>query len=206
MMLRSRQNEPVEPDDDTDELSDDNADPDADDAPPRSNSVMAVAGVVGTLIVALIVLAVVLLVSIGNQPEVKSANSKASFNSLEQNGMFAARQEVLKLTTLSTANADAQIKSLLADATGSFRDNLSQIATALKKAVVNQKVTTVGRVSESGVVSSDAATSTVTVLVAAEQQVKNASVPAGEPRTYRLMVKMQKVKTKYLVADMAFVP
>ena len=51
---------------------------------------------------------------------------------------------------------------------------------------MSQNVSTVGKIDASGVLSSDATTQTVTVLVAAEQQVKNASAPSGEPRTYRL--------------------
>lgn len=193
---------------DPDETVDDPADSQeqAAHAEQRPWPVIPAVAVGGAVVAALAVLAVVLLVLVLNQPDVKRVDDKATFSSLEKGALAAARQEVVKLTTLSPKTAKAQVKSLLGDATGSFRKDLSKIASQLEQAVVKAKVTTQGKIVESGVQSTNSDQQTVTVLVAASQQVKNASAPDGEPRSYRMTVTMQRTNGKWLVANMAFVP
>ena len=116
----------------------------------------------------------------------------------------AARAEVTTLTSVTSTGAAGQIKQLLDGATASFKDNLSQFATSLQSALNQDKVTSTGTVAESGVVSQSG--DTVVVIIAVTATVKNSSVPAGEPRNYRLKVTMQKSGSRWLVSDLAFVP
>ncbi len=172
----------------------------------RSRPLVASGAAVSLIIAVLVVIAIVLTVLVANQPDTKLASRKTTFSTFERDGMAAARQIVLTLLTLSPQTASTQVKNLLGSATGAFRSELAQIATTLEKTVDQAKVTTTGRIVQSGVRDSSQRKHTVVVQVAAQQDVTNSAGAKADPRSYRLTVTMQQTQGKFRVADVAFVP
>lgn len=116
----------------------------------------------------------------------------------------AADQIVVSLTSMTAATGPADVARLLAYATGSFHDQFSQQATTFEKVLKESRVTSVGKVVEAGVVSSNR--THAVVLTAVTATVKNAADPKGEQRVYRMLVSLERQGGHWLVSDLEFVP
>jgi Mce-associated membrane protein len=115
----------------------------------------------------------------------------------------AARSEVLALTQVSTATSDEAIRKLIAGATDDFQAQLQDQAETFRAAVSQSKVTSTGSIAAAGLTSLEGAKATV--LVAASGTVKNTKATQAAPRTYRMTVRLEKVKDRWLVAGLEFV-
>jgi Mce-associated membrane protein len=166
-----------------------------------SNLLRGRAARIGALVAGLVAVALAVLLWV----QISSYHDGRDQVRLRTQVLAAADREVLKLTSLTAAGAQADIKALLADATAGYKDQLAQIATDLQKAITQAKVRTSAVIAASGISRFDAQRHTAVVLVAAQQTIHNSSVPAGEQRNYRLQVTMKKLGAKWFVSDMRFV-
>ncbi|MCW2717496.1 MAG: hypothetical protein JWR81_1318 [Pseudonocardia sp.] len=116
----------------------------------------------------------------------------------------AARQMVVNLMTLNHTAPQQSLDRVLQGSTGQFREQFSTEASAIKTVLQQAQVSSSGDVSEAGVAELDG--DTATVLVASTATVKNSQAPQGEPRQYRMLVKLQKQSDAWLVSDVEFVP
>lgn len=121
-----------------------------------------------------------------------------------QDAVAAARQQTVNLTTMSFQTADEDVRRLLADSTGRFRDDFGQRVQSFTDTLKQVRAVTSGQVTEAGVerVSGD----TIAVLVAATAEVRNTAEPGGTARDYRMRVTVQHTDEGWLVSGVEFVP
>lgn len=149
------------------------------------------------LIAALIALvALVAVQAVGARRDAGASSDRAA-------AVSAARAEVLALTQISPATSDASIQKLIAGATDDFQAQLQDQAEAIRSAVKESKVTSTGTIASAGIVSLKG--DKARVLVASSGSVKNTKTKAATPRTYRLDVRLERVKGRWLVAGLEFV-
>ena len=128
-----------------------------------------------------------------------------SESALRTQAIITADGAVLALTTPTSTGADKYVSDLISRATGSFKDQLAQIATTLESTVKQAGVTATATLGATAVVSIDAKKKTVVLLVTATQTLKNTADPTGEPRYYRLQVTTVKLGGAWKISDMRFV-
>lgn len=117
--------------------------------------------------------------------------------------VVVAERVVANLTTLSAKTSDKDIDRLLADTSPGFEKELSQMATALQKALVSGKVSATGKAVAAGVERQKG--DKVVVVVAASGTVENSSTTEPEPRHYRLRVSIDSSSGEPLVSKIEFV-
>jgi Mce-associated membrane protein len=110
---------------------------------------------------------------------------------------------VLNFVSISAATIDRDLARISAGATGDFADQFDRGKPRVKTTVVENKVTSVGKVLESAVVSSDR--DSAVVLVVADATVTNSSAPKGQLRHFRIQVDLAKVKDAWRVSTLKFV-
>lgn len=115
----------------------------------------------------------------------------------------AARAEILALTQVSATTSDSAIQELLSGATDDFQAQLQDQAEAFRSALSEAKVTSTGSVASAGVAS--LADGQAEVLVAATGSVKNDKTKTAQPRTYRFLVRLEEVGSRWLVSGLEFV-
>lgn len=115
----------------------------------------------------------------------------------------AATVEVERLITISASTSREDVALLLDGATAGFRSELESEANELRRALSANKVTATGQVVSSGLMKLDG--TGATVLVAATGSVKNKAAGAGQPRSYRLRVDLQRTGGRWLVSGLEFV-
>jgi Mce-associated membrane protein len=116
----------------------------------------------------------------------------------------AARQMVVNLMTLDHNAPQESLDRVTQGATGQFREQFSTQASAIQTILQQAAVSSSGEVSEAGVAQLDR--DSATVLVASTALVKNTQAPQGEPRQYRMLIKLQKQADNWLASDVEFVP
>ncbi|AHH16186.1 hypothetical protein NONO_c13830 [Nocardia nova SH22a] len=116
----------------------------------------------------------------------------------------AARQGVTSLTSLDFNHAADDVKRVLDDSTGTFRDDFQTRADDFAKVIQQSKVATEGHVNSAAVqsMSGDSAV----VLVAATSKVTNSAGAKQEPRAWRLSVTVQRVDGQLKMSKVEFVP
>jgi hypothetical protein len=116
-------------------------------------------------------------------------------------------ETTLRAEAVVAANhaAPSYVSHLLKVATGSFKDQLAQIASTLQSTVQQAGVNASATVGEIAVVSTNKKSKTLVLLLTAQQTLKNKSVPKGERRDYRLRVTTTKQRGTWLISDMRFV-
>jgi Mce-associated membrane protein len=124
-------------------------------------------------------------------------------DSARTDAVRAARQTVLNFVSISAATIDRDLARISAGATGDFADQFDRGKPRVKTTVVENKVTSVGKVLESAVVSSDR--DSAVVLVVADATVTNSSAPKGQLRHFRIQVDLAKVKDAWRVSTLKFV-
>jgi Mce-associated membrane protein len=174
--------------------SSESAPPPAGAAPlaPRTRRALVVLAAVGlVLVVASVVLALV-----GKQ----HTDAREEREGARDAALSAARQAILNLDALSAATIDADLKRVLASATGSFKDEFSKAQADLKTRIVQVKTVSSGQVLSAGVVRSDP--DTATVLVAVDRTVKDSSNATGVVAHDRWKLDLEKHGGRWLVADL----
>ncbi|MEU6560788.1 hypothetical protein [Nocardia nova] len=116
----------------------------------------------------------------------------------------AARQGVTSLTSLDFNHAADDVKRVLDDSTGTFRDDFQNRADDFAKVIQQSQVATEGHVNSAAVqsMSGDSAV----VLVAATSKVTNSAGAKQEPRAWRLSVTVQRVDGQLKMSKVEFVP
>jgi Mce-associated membrane protein len=153
------------------------------------------------VVIVAVALAVLLPFQLNHYRDAKDNGASA----LRKQGQVAANQAAVELTSPTAADANSYVKDLLTRSTGSFKDQLAQMATTLESTVKDAGVTATATVSASGVKSVDVKKRTVAVALTVVQTLKNKAAPKGEPRYYRMLVTMVKRSDDWLVSDIRFV-
>jgi Mce-associated membrane protein len=116
----------------------------------------------------------------------------------------AASREVVAFLLISDRTASEDLQALLAGATARFHDRLQREATAFKQALATGQVTSTGTVLAAGVAALHG--DRAQVAVAAKAVVKSTANPEGQERTYRLMVSLSDVDSRWLVSGLEILP
>ncbi|WP_232329412.1 hypothetical protein [Nocardia violaceofusca] len=116
----------------------------------------------------------------------------------------AARQGVTTLTSLDFNHAADDVKRVLDDSTGSFRNDFQSRADDFAKVIQQSKVATQGRVNAAAVQSMT--DDSAVVLVAATSEVTNSAGAKQEPRAWRLSVTVERVDGRLKMSKVEFVP
>ncbi|WP_245717033.1 hypothetical protein [Nocardia mikamii] len=116
----------------------------------------------------------------------------------------AARQGVTTLTSLDFNHAADDVKRVLDDSTGAFRNDFQSRADDFAKVIQQSKVATQGRVNAAAVQSMT--DDSAVVLVAATSEVTNSAGAAQEPRAWRLSVTVERVDGRLKMSKVEFVP
>lgn len=115
----------------------------------------------------------------------------------------AAKQSALNLTSIDTANFDADVQAVLAGATGAFRTDFEARSKDLKQVLAENKVVSEGKVIEAGLVRSDARNATALVVV--DSTVSNTAAPEGRVNTYRMQLELELRDGAWLTSMLEFV-
>ena len=97
-----------------------------------------------------------------------------------------AKDGILRLTTVRSASADADVKHLLAITSGDFRTQFASRTESYSKVVKDAAVTSKGTIISVGVERFD--DHAATLLVAAHSEITNKGTTAPETRDYRFRV------------------
>ncbi|MEV5652040.1 hypothetical protein AB0L57_27665 [Nocardia sp. NPDC052254] len=116
----------------------------------------------------------------------------------------AARQGVTSLTSLDFNHAADDVKRVLDDSTGTFRDDFRTRADDFAKVIQQSQVATEGHVNSAAVQSMTG--DSAVVLVAATSKVTNSAGAKQEPRAWRLSVTVERVDGQLKMSKVEFVP
>jgi Mce-associated membrane protein len=114
------------------------------------------------------------------------------------------RQAALNLTTISAAEAEADVARVLDTTTGKFHDDWAQRAPAFVDVVKKAQSKTEGSVTSAALESE--ASDRARVLVTVSVKTSSAGAPEERPRAWRMRVDVQKVGDGAKVANVEFVP
>lgn len=153
------------------------------------------------LTVALLIVAVLLVVAATLLALRVRSDQRADAARAE--ALHAARQEAVNLVTLDYRHVDGDVTSVLAGATGDFREQYAKGATQVKKVVTANQVRSTGSALEAGIVSSDP--DSVTVLVVVDSTVRNKADQTGQPRHYRMQLQMVRQGSTWRASSLEFV-
>lgn len=116
----------------------------------------------------------------------------------------AARQMAVNLTSLNYNQIDGQMKQIIDQTTGDFRNQFTQSADPFSNVVRVAKVETTSEVVASGVQSFG--DGKAHVLVAVRSTVKNAESSQPQVRNYRMALDLQEQAGQWLTSNVEFVP
>ncbi len=120
-----------------------------------------------------------------------------------QDILAAARQSALNFTTLDYRHYERDSGNVLDGATGDFKKQFAAQTGQLTKLVAENKSVSKGQILDAGLVRS--AADSARVLVVADSEVTNKSVPKGQARTYRLQLDLVRRDGRWLTSDVEFV-
>lgn len=114
-----------------------------------------------------------------------------------------ARQVATSLTTITPDNAAGQIDDLTKHSTGSFKDQIGGYSAMFQAVLKQGNVASRGTITAAGIekMEGDAASA----IVAVSALITSGQVPQGQPRTYRLLVSLQRSGDQWLAANVDFV-
>lgn len=115
----------------------------------------------------------------------------------------AGRQMSVDFMTYKYQTWDADVQRVLANATGPFKQQFSDTATSLKQQVTQNKASSQGEVLEAGIVSMDADSGQLLVVI--DAAVTNTAAPNGQLRHLRVKLDMVREGDRWLTADLQFV-
>jgi serine/threonine-protein kinase len=114
-----------------------------------------------------------------------------------------ARQFTVSLTSLSPQTAHSDIQRILDGSTGAFHDDFVKTSSDFEQVIVKSNVTSQGTVNGAGLESISGATARV--LVASTSKVTNSAGAVQDPRSYRLVVQVEKIGDAYKVSKVEYV-
>lgn len=161
------------------------------DRPPAGGRVIALAVAAGVLAVLCVVLAVV------DRQERQDRNEAARARTAAAQ---AAGQLVLNLDSLSVTTVDADMKRVLAQATGQFKRQFSQSMPTLKRYVQERQIRSKGELKAVGVVRSDPVSATV--IVAVDRTFQDKTTRQGVVQRDRWKLSLEKRGGTWLVAEL----
>ncbi|GAB3595838.1 hypothetical protein GCM10027446_21780 [Angustibacter peucedani] len=154
----------------------------------------ALAGALALLVVAGLVAGVLLGRQVLDQRRSDAAGEDA---------VAAATQLGVNFTTLDYRTFDRDAQRVLTGSTGSFKTEFSAQSAELKKLVTTNKAVSKGKVVTAGLVSHDADSARVLLVVDAD--VTNASATTPVPRHYRVQVDLDRSGEQWLASQLQFV-
>jgi Mce-associated membrane protein len=116
----------------------------------------------------------------------------------------AGRQSVVTLMSLDFNNAERDVKRIIDNSTGEFKDDFQAQAEDFVKVAQEAKVVTEVTVNATAVESMNP--DSAVVLVAASSKVTNSAGAEQEPRTWRLSVSLQREGGQIKMSKVEFVP
>lgn len=116
----------------------------------------------------------------------------------------AARQAVISLMSLDHTNAQEDVNRIIENSTGQFREEFEGASKDFVEIAQQSKVVTDVSVNASAVQKMDGGTADV--LVAAQSRVTNASGAKEQPRSWRLIVSLQREGDQIKMSKVEFVP
>lgn len=117
--------------------------------------------------------------------------------------MRAGRQMSVDFMTYKYQTWDDDVQRVLANATGPFKQQFSDTATSLKQQVTQNQASSQGEVLEAGIVSMDADSGQLLVVI--DAAVANKAAPNGQLRHLRVKLDMVREGDRWLTADLQFV-
>ncbi|MGH3328880.1 MAG: hypothetical protein ACRDPT_13995 [Streptomycetales bacterium] len=117
--------------------------------------------------------------------------------------LHAARQEAVNFTTVSYKSIDTHVKRVMEGATGDLKRQYKAGVGDLKQLVSENKAVSKGEVLSAGIVSMDG--DSARVLVVADSQATNASIPEGQTRHLRMQLELTRADDRWLVSQLQFV-
>ncbi|MCW2777705.1 MAG: hypothetical protein JWN17_1430 [Frankiales bacterium] len=159
----------------------------------------ALGGTVGAslwvlLVLALIVASVVLGLRLRTAERASDARAAA---------LQAARQEAVNLTSVDGKDIQGDLKSVLAGASGQFRQDFQAQSSRLSSVLEDNQVTAEGKVLDAGLSRFDGDTATAVVVV--DTQVANKAIPKGQVRHYRMQLDLERTGDRWLTNTLQFV-
>jgi Mce-associated membrane protein len=129
-----------------------------------------------------------------------------SSKSQQRHNLFltVARQGALNLTTISYADAGADVARILDSATGGFRDEFQQRSQSFIALVNKAQSKSVGTIIEAGVESEQ--DNEARVLVAVNVDTSLAGTPEPKPRAWRMRLIVQRIGDGAKISNVEFVP
>ena len=123
----------------------------------------------------------------------------------EQRQLFlqAGRQSAVDLTTVDFHEADADVRRILAGATGQLHDNFSKRSQPFIDVVLRTQSKSVGTVTEAGIESQSG--DRAEVLVAVTVRTSNAAAAEQQPHAWRMRLSVVKVGGEAKVSNVEFV-
>lgn len=116
----------------------------------------------------------------------------------------AASQAAVTLMSIDSAKAEENVKQILDNSTGQFKEDIESSAEDLVKAAQDSKATTKATVRASAVQSMDA--DSAVVLVSSATTVSNSAGLNQQPRNWRLSVTMVRDGEQIKMSKVEFVP
>jgi Mce-associated membrane protein len=153
------------------------------------------------LVAALSALLVVLLVASGwlfvsNHKMRAAETSRAA-------ALDTARGVATSLTTITPDNAPGQIDSLTKQATGSFKEQIAGYSAMFQAVLKQGNVASRGTITAAGIEKMEG--DSASAIVAVSALITSGQVPQGQPRTYRLLVSLQRDGGQWLASNVDFV-
>lgn len=179
-----------------DELEPDDGASTVSTAPSRGGAAALVASIVA--LVALLAVLVGLLFQGSHRSTSTDARTAAA---------AAARTEALAVTTIDYQTADADLRRILAGATGKLRAQFAAEQPHFADTLAREKSRSEGNVLAVGVVSSSAAKGTAQVLVACDATVTTTGTNGRDQsvlKHYRMVMRLVRSGSRWLVSDIAF--
>ncbi|WP_426563118.1 hypothetical protein ACPPVT_19255 [Angustibacter sp. McL0619] len=115
----------------------------------------------------------------------------------------AASQLGVNFTTLDYQTFDRDSSRVLAGSTGEFKKEFTAQSAELRKLVTANKAVSKGKVLSAGLVSRDADSARVLLVVDAD--VTNSSAATAVPRHYRIQVDLSRAGSRWLANQLQFV-
>lgn len=115
-----------------------------------------------------------------------------------------ARQAAINLTSVSYAQADADVQRILESATGAFQDDFRQRSRPFVEVVEQTQSSSEGTVTEAGLESANGDQAEVLLAVSVRTSVAGTAQP--EPRRWRMRISLQHNGDGDKVSNVVFVP
>lgn len=161
-------------------------------------------GGTAALTVALIVLVALVVALILLLLQASARNGRADARAA---AAAAARAEALNVTTIRYQTADADLRRILAGATGKLRAQFAEEQPHFADTLAQDKSRSEGNVLAVGVVNSSAAKGTAQVVVAVDATVTTTGASGREQsvlKHYRMVMRVVRTGGRWLVSDIAF--